>query len=88
MKYNKLKGCPFCGAEVEFDRSAAIYNASFHGVCSECGMVFEYTEKHEELTHDYPALGEKRVYYNIMVPKNPPFEDAWNRRATNERSED
>ena len=83
MKQNKFKPCPFCGEFVLFERSAAIYNAQYHGECSGCGMVFEYTEKHEELTVDYPALGEKRVYYNIMQAKNAPFEEAWNRRTNN-----
>ena len=82
---DKLKPCPFCGGEVIFERTMAVYNATFHGECQECGMVFEYTEKHEVLEKDIPAWGMKEVYYKIKVQKNAPFEEAWNRRATDER---
>lgn len=87
MKGRELKPCPFCGGEVLFENNFARYNVTHHGECEKCGMVFEYTEKHEELSVDYPLLGEKRIYYNIMKQMNASFEEAWNRRADNEQRE-
>lgn len=83
----ELKPCPFCGDEVLFELNFARYNVTHHGECEGCGMVFEYTEKHEELTVDYPVLGETRIYHRIKRRTNAPFEDAWNRRSTDERAE-
>lgn len=81
---NELKPCPFCGGYVIFDQSFATYNRRYHGECQDCGMVFEYAEKHEEYARYIPAFGIKEVYYNIMVQKNAPFEELWNRRAKHE----
>lgn len=78
---NKLKSCPFCGGEVLFEHDFAIYDRTHHGECEQCGMIFEYTEKYEELIVDYPNLGESRIYHNIHRRRNTPFEDLWNRRA-------
>lgn len=75
-----MKNCPFCNGPVLFENKFAQYNATIHGECQDCGMVFEYTEKTEALEHDYPALGEKHIYYNIQRRVNAPFEEVWNRR--------
>lgn len=84
----ELKPCPFCGDTVLFENTFARYNVTHHGECEGCGMVFEYTEKHEELRNYYSGLNETRIYHNIMVAKNAPFEEIWNRRADNaERNE-
>ena len=75
-----MKNCPFCNGPVLFENGFAKYNVTIHGECQDCGMIFEYTEKTEALEHDYPALGEKHIYYNIQRRVNAPFEEVWNRR--------
>lgn len=75
-----MKKCPFCNDEVLFEQNFAKYGTTIHGECEGCGMVFEYTEKIENLEIDYPMLGEKRTYYNIQRRVNAPFEEVWNRR--------
>ena len=75
-----MKGCPFCNGEVLVEQNFAKYGATIHAECQECGMVFEYTEKVEDLEIDYPGLGERRVYYNIKRRKNPPFMEVWEQR--------
>lgn len=75
-----MKGCPFCNGGVIAEQNFAKYGATIHAECQECGMVFEYTEKVEDLEIDYPGLGERRIYYNIKQRKNPPFIEVWEQR--------
>jgi len=81
MNTTEMKRCPFCGGEVLFENNFARYNATYHGECQKCGMVFEYTEKHEELSIDYPGLNETRIYHNIIRQRNAPFIEVWNSRV-------
>ncbi len=78
----ELKPCPFCGGTVEFEPTIAIYNALIKGKCLECGMVFEYQEKHEQYkleqrNGNLPVI----TCFELYTRLNAPFEDVWNRRA-------
>lgn len=85
MSEAELKSCPFCGGNVEFEASFAIYNRLWQGKCINCGMMFAYQEEHEPLTNDFTVLGMKEVYYHRMVAKNKPFEEVWNGRVEDEQ---
>lgn len=80
---NPFRPCPFCGEPIREVEGPISQYGRYHVKCEGCGMEFTYETTCEELTNTY--VDHKEIYFNILVPTNPPFLEAWNRRANDDR---